>query len=215
MPNLKGNSWCYENSADSCAKYGRLYTWTAAMNIDSSYQWASATAVIFTPQQGACPAGWHIPKNAEWTTLENAVGGSIVAGTELKSVSGWYLSGNGTDAYGFSALPAGYTATATATSTALAATRTSGVLRRTVRTSLTTGTCATTTSTWARTATTRVSRFLSVASRTDNRGGLPRRVPCLAMTEDLVTTGERQPCKDKARGVVRVHQLIVSSLFRI
>ena len=111
MTNLKGNSWCYNNSADSCAKYGRLYTWTAAMNIDSSYQSASAAAVISAPHQGACPAGWHIPTDNEWTTLENTVGGYSVAGTELKSTSGWNddgnESGNGTDAYDFSAFPAG------------------------------------------------------------------------------------------------------------
>ena len=105
------SSWCYENSADSCAKYGRLYTWTGAMNIDSSYQSVSAAAVISTPHQGVCPAGWHIPTDAEWTTLENAVGGSDTAGTKLKSTSGWNddgdESGNGTDAYDFSALPAG------------------------------------------------------------------------------------------------------------
>jgi len=102
------SSWCYDNSSDSCAKYGRLYTWTGAMNIASSYRYTSATAVISAPHQGACPAGWHVPTDAEWTTLENAVGGEDVAGTKLKSTSGWYDSGNGTDAYGFSALPAGY-----------------------------------------------------------------------------------------------------------
>jgi uncharacterized protein (TIGR02145 family) len=107
MPNLKGNSWCYDNSADSCAKYGRLYTWTAAMDIASSYQYASATAVISTPHQGVCPAGWHVPTSAEWTTLVNFVSGSGTAGTKFKSASGWYEDGNGTDAYGFSALPAG------------------------------------------------------------------------------------------------------------
>ena len=108
MPNLKGNSWCYDNSADSCAKYGRLYTWTAAMNIASSYRSEWASAVISTPQQGVCPVGWHIPTDAEWTTLENAVGGEDVAGTALKSTSGWNEGGNGgTDAYGFSALLAG------------------------------------------------------------------------------------------------------------
>jgi len=108
MPNLAGNSWCYENIADSCAKYGRLYTWTGAMNIASSYQSASASAVISTPQQGVCPSGWHIPTDDEWTTLETGVGGSGTAGTKLKSTGGWYDSGNGTDSYGFSALPAGY-----------------------------------------------------------------------------------------------------------
>jgi uncharacterized protein (TIGR02145 family) len=35
------------------------------------------------------------------------VGGSDTAGTKLKSTSGWDYDGNGTDAYGFSALPAG------------------------------------------------------------------------------------------------------------
>ncbi|MFA6835179.1 MAG: fibrobacter succinogenes major paralogous domain-containing protein [Fibrobacteraceae bacterium] len=107
MSSLKGDSWCYENSADSCAKYGRLYTWTVAMGLASSYQSASAAAVISVPHQGVCPYGWHIPTNDEWTTLEDAVGGSDVAGTMLKSTSGWE-SGNGTDSYGFSALPGGY-----------------------------------------------------------------------------------------------------------
>jgi len=108
MPNLKGNSWCYLNSADSCAKYGRLYTWTGAMNIDSSYQSTTVSAVISTPQQGVCPAGWHIPTNAEWTTLETAVGdNSGTTGTTLKSRIGWSDSGNGTDIYGFSALSGG------------------------------------------------------------------------------------------------------------
>ena len=107
MTNLKGNSWCYNNSADSCTKYGRLYTWTAAMNIASSYQSATASAVIPTPHQGVCPSGWHVPSSSEWTTLETAVGGSSTAGTALKSTSGWQYDGNGTDAYGFSALPGG------------------------------------------------------------------------------------------------------------
>ena len=108
MMNLKGNLWCYGNSADSCAKYGRLYTWTGAMNMASSYQSELASAVISTPQQGVCPAGWHIPTDAEWTTLENAVGGSNTAGTYLKSTNGWYNDGNGTDSYGYSARPAGF-----------------------------------------------------------------------------------------------------------
>ncbi len=85
------SSFCYKNSADSCAKYGRLYTWEAALD--------------------ACPSGWHLPSMAEFETLITAVGGKGVAGTALKSNSGWNAyngqSGNGTDAYGFSALPAG------------------------------------------------------------------------------------------------------------
>lgn len=99
------SSWCYENSADSCSKYGRLYTWTAAMGVGMSYN--SAILGDSVNHQGVCPAGWHVPTNGEWATLETAVGGSYSAGTKLKSTSGWYDSGNGTDSYGFSALPAG------------------------------------------------------------------------------------------------------------
>ena len=105
------SSWCYGNSTDSCAKYGRLYQWTAAMNIASSYDSVMAGAVIKAPQQGACPVGWHVPTSGEWAALETVVGGSGTAGTKLKSTSGWNddngASGNGTDDYGFSALPAG------------------------------------------------------------------------------------------------------------
>lgn len=110
LPNLEGNSWCYGNSADSCAKYGRLYTWTGAMNIDRSYQSASAAAVVSAPHQGACLAGWHIPTGDEWTILEDAVGGSSTAGMYLKATSGWesYSGISNLDSYGFSALPAGF-----------------------------------------------------------------------------------------------------------
>ena len=107
--NYKVNSsWCYDNSVDSCSKYGRLYQWASAMGLSATYNGTSASGVISTPQQGACPTGWHIPTDAEWTILENAVGGSSTAGTALKSTNGWYNGGNGTDAYGFSALSAGY-----------------------------------------------------------------------------------------------------------
>ena len=107
-------SYCYENSADSCAKYGRLYLWSAAMDsaavfgdgggcgYGSTCEAGSATVV-----RGVCPAGWHLPSRAEFETLFAAVGGKKVAGTVLKSTSGWMEDGNGTDVYGFSALPAG------------------------------------------------------------------------------------------------------------
>ena len=64
-----------------------LYTWYAAMK--------------------ACPNGWHLPSGAEFKTLFDAVGGSESAGRMLKSTGGWIGAGNGTDAFGFSALPAG------------------------------------------------------------------------------------------------------------
>lgn len=107
------NSYCYNNNASNCTKYGRLYTWTAAM--DSAGTWSTngkgcgynKTCSPTYPVRGVCPEGWHLPSQTEWETLFNAVGGQSVAGTKLKSTSGWYNSGNGTDAFAFSALPAG------------------------------------------------------------------------------------------------------------
>ena len=81
-------SMCYGDDESNCAKYGRLYNWETAMK--------------------ACPAGWHLSSDAEWTALENGVvGTSAAAGRILKSQTGWTSNGNGTDEYGFSALPGG------------------------------------------------------------------------------------------------------------
>jgi len=99
------SSWCYEDNADSCSQYGRLYSWVGAMSVSMNYNVAILGDSV--DHQGACPSGWHIPSNGEWATLEAAVGGFSTAGTALKSKDGWYDSGNGTDTYGFSALPAG------------------------------------------------------------------------------------------------------------
>jgi uncharacterized protein (TIGR02145 family) len=53
-----------------------------------------------------------LPSDAKWNVLMEAVGGSSTAGSKLKAASGWSnrndgTSGNGTDDYGFSALPGG------------------------------------------------------------------------------------------------------------
>ncbi len=98
------SSWCYAKSADSCAKYGRLYQWSAMMGLDASYNskfWGETL-----PRQGICPSGWHVPSDAEWTVLTNFIGGE--AGRMLKASSDWYASGKGLDTYGFRALPAGH-----------------------------------------------------------------------------------------------------------
>lgn len=70
-----------------CDEYGRSYTWMSALM--------------------ACPDDWHLPSEAEWTTLLTEVGGQSMAGRMLKFVNGWFDGRNGQDAYGFSALPAG------------------------------------------------------------------------------------------------------------
>ena len=93
-------SYCYNNVPDNCQKYGRLYKWFFAMS--------------------ACPEGWHLPDNSEFKSLiasadgrDLASGDDNMAGKALKSKSGWRNmnngnDGNGTDSWGFSALPAGY-----------------------------------------------------------------------------------------------------------
>lgn len=113
---LDSSSFCYNNSADSCAKYGRLYLWSAAMDSAAVFsddgkgcgygQTCSASGTV----RGVCPEGWHLPSQAEWNTLFTAVGGSSTAGTMLKTENGWESCDGvpaGSDAYGFSALPAG------------------------------------------------------------------------------------------------------------
>jgi len=99
------SSWCYASSTDSCAKYGRLYQWAAVMDISATYDTTLWSGTL--PHQGVCPSGWHIPSDAEWTKLTDTILSSSTASTRLKSASGWYDSGNGTDAYGFRALPGG------------------------------------------------------------------------------------------------------------
>ena len=108
------NSYCYSNTPSNCTKYGRLYRWAAAM--DSAGTWSAngkgcgdaKTCTPTYPVRGVCPTGWHLPTKAEFETLFTAVGGSSTAGKMLKSTSGWNRSGNGSDAYSFSALPAGH-----------------------------------------------------------------------------------------------------------
>ena len=115
-PSMKGQNWCY-NSLDSCTKYGRLYTWAAAMDSVGTFSTNGKgcgdgkTCSPTYPVRGICPSGWHLPQKSEWATLITAVGGESTAGKMLKSASGWKSNGNGTDAFGFSALPAGYYST--------------------------------------------------------------------------------------------------------
>jgi uncharacterized protein (TIGR02145 family) len=95
------------DSQNRCGTYGRLYNWATAMGINASFnenEWGGSDV----KHKGICSSGWHIPSDAEWEVLMTAVGGSGTAGTKLKATSGWYNNGNGTDDYGFSALPGGY-----------------------------------------------------------------------------------------------------------
>jgi len=112
-PSMKGRNWCYENKLDSCSKYGRLYTWSAAMDSVGTFSTNGKgcgngkTCSTTYPVRGICPEGWHLPSKTEYATLITTVGGSSTAGKMLKATNGWNSNGNGTDAFGFSVLPAG------------------------------------------------------------------------------------------------------------
>ena len=105
------NSWCGggngENEGD-CSKYGRLYTWAAAVGKSEDECGYGKTCGLSGKVRGVCPEGWHLPDTTEWNKLFTAVGGKSTAGKKLKSLTGWASNDNGTDAYGFSAFPAGY-----------------------------------------------------------------------------------------------------------
>jgi len=110
------NSACYDNDPANCTIYGRLYDWSTAMALPESCNKDYCTSQINDKHQGICPNGWHIPSDADWDALLIAVGDSAgtkyIAGTKLKATNGWIWNehvgdGNGTDDYGFSALPGG------------------------------------------------------------------------------------------------------------
>ncbi len=83
---------CYDNNPSNCNTYGALYNWYA-VNTDK-----------------LCPNGWHVPSDAEWTTLVNYLGGASVAGGALKEAGTSHWSSpntSATNSSGFSALPGG------------------------------------------------------------------------------------------------------------
>jgi uncharacterized protein (TIGR02145 family) len=109
-------SKCYDDDTANCSKYGRLYDWATAMALPDCGYGTSCASQIGAKHRGICPSGWHIPSNDDWDKLMRYVDGitgsglydSPTAGTKLKATSGWDSNGNGTDAYGFAALPGGY-----------------------------------------------------------------------------------------------------------
>lgn len=117
-PSMKRRNWCYSNSLDSCAKYGRLYTWSATMDSVGTFSTNGKgcgngkNCSPTYPVRGICPEGWHLPTKEEFETLISNVGGGEYAGKMLKSTTGWDANGNGEDTFGFNALPAGYRSSA-------------------------------------------------------------------------------------------------------
>ena len=91
---LTTGAWCwYNNDPLNGAIYGKLYNWYAVNDA-----------------RGLAPQGWHIPTDAEWTTLGNLLGGYLVAGGKMKTTgtTRWNSSTSATNESGFSGLPGGY-----------------------------------------------------------------------------------------------------------
>ena len=90
---LKTGAWCYyENKTANGTTYGKLYNWYAVND-----------------PRGLAPKGYHIPTEAEWRILTDYLGGATIAGTKMKSTSGWGWdnNGNGKKTSGFAGLPGG------------------------------------------------------------------------------------------------------------
>lgn len=82
-------SFCPEGDARNCKRLGRLYSWAEARSV--------------------CPDGWRLPTKEDFEALVAALSSSLSrAGAALKASDGWFKKGNGSDALGFRALPAGY-----------------------------------------------------------------------------------------------------------
>ncbi|MCB2221754.1 MAG: hypothetical protein KQI35_15270 [Bacteroidetes bacterium] len=104
--------YCYRDMEENCHEFGGLYQWDELMD------YGTGEGI-----QGICPEGWHIPTDAEWKILEGYIDTQygpgdpewdlagwrgFDAGQSLKSQSGWKDGGNGTNDFGFTAIPAGY-----------------------------------------------------------------------------------------------------------
>lgn len=104
------NSYCAYSSPDSCAKYGRLYTWADAVGKTEEDCGAGHDCGMkkndYAP--GICPMGSHIPTQKEWYALMEAIGGqNLSAVMKLKATAGWADDANGSDDYGYSVYPEG------------------------------------------------------------------------------------------------------------
>ncbi len=90
---LTTGAWCYyENNASNGDVYGKLYNWYAVND-----------------PRGLAPTGYHVPSDAEWTTLTTFLGGESVAGNKMKATTGWNpFSGiTNTNSSGFTGLAGG------------------------------------------------------------------------------------------------------------
>lgn len=108
IPNIQGDvAWSnlstpgytfYDNNPSNKQVYGALYNWYA---VDSSSN----------GNKNICPAGFHIPSEAEYTILIDLYGGESIAGIKLKEAGNFHFLTDNKPAdnlSGFTAIPAGY-----------------------------------------------------------------------------------------------------------
>ena len=104
--NLTTGAWCYyNNSSSNGATYGKLYNWYAAAGIYNAASLANPTL-----RKKLAPTGYHVPTDAEWTTLTTCLGGENVAGGKMKEIgtAHWETPNqDATNSSGFLGLPGG------------------------------------------------------------------------------------------------------------
>ena len=112
--NASAKSYCYNNDDQKCLLYGRLYSWSAAMDSAAVYsdggKGCGCRSVCSRGRsfiQGICPPNWHLPTEDEWLELFEYVGGQENAGKALKAAKAWSGS-DYLDEFGLAVLPAGY-----------------------------------------------------------------------------------------------------------
>ena len=108
-PSMNAKNFCLDDK-DSCAKYGRYYTWAAA--IDSVYWSKQGKKCGYDEEacglpeiiKGICPSGWRLPNENDWIELYASVNNDYKT-LQSKKNNKWKRA---TDEYGFSAIPAAY-----------------------------------------------------------------------------------------------------------
>ena len=124
-PSLLGKSWCYGNEPENCLKYGRIYTFGAAVDsfalandpdnpVQCGYGYVCKE---LKPIRGLCMEGWHIPSTSEFHVIDDyamSIATKVYmpkgASTEVtaQAMRSAYIWPYGDDTFGFSLLPGGY-----------------------------------------------------------------------------------------------------------
>ena len=66
--------YCYGDDTANCTTFGGLYEWAEAVQYQNGATNSSSLTTVFSSNvQGICPSAWHLPTNAELTTLSTSV----------------------------------------------------------------------------------------------------------------------------------------------